>query len=273
MSSKGNNKSDVLKKIIARLVKNAPAKRPEPEDPLWRMVRAFLEYDCDQARSDVAERKIRENMVDLNELRVTPAIEVAAILGVRYPFAEARASALHRTLQSIFDREHQMKLDRLNEMKKPEIRPYLQGLTGITPYVEAAVAVECFGVAAAPVDTKLLLWLISKDALPEGTDIRTAQQIVEKHLKASEALDFHLGARKEIDAWSPKVWPAVAKTPSPVLPPPPLNSAGEPMPIPQEAKPAADASAKKPDKTEKSGGEKKKDNGGKGKLAAAGRKK
>jgi endonuclease III len=179
---------EVLKKMISRLVKAAPArKEAEPVEPLTRLIRAFLEYDCDFARTEVAERKVQENMVDHNELRVTPAIELAALLGVRYPFAESRCSWLHRTLQSIFDREHHMRLERLKELKKSEVRPYLQSLMGITPYVEAAVCVDCFGIAAAPVDTKLMLWLVSKDALPEGIDTRTAQLAIEKHLKASDA--------------------------------------------------------------------------------------
>src|SRR5262245_22502857 len=172
--NKANVKLDVLRKTISRFVKAAPVRRPEPVDPLTRLIRAFLEYDCDEARTAGAERKIMDNMVDFNELRVTPAIELAALLGVRYPFAESRCAALHRTLQSIFDREHHMRLDRVKEMKKGEIRPYFQSLAGITPYVEAAVSVDCFGIAAVPVDTKLLLWLVAKEALPEGIDIRTA---------------------------------------------------------------------------------------------------
>src|SRR5690242_10182499 len=225
--NKVNVKVDVLKKMLTRLVKAAPAKRPEPVDPLTRLIRAFLEYDCDEARTSVAERKILENMVDFNELRVTPAIELAALLGVRYPFAESRCSALHRTLQSIFDREHHMRLDRIKEMKKAEIRPYFQSLGGISPYVEAAVCVDCFGITAAPVDTKLYLWLVSKDALPEGLDLKTAQALVEKNLKAGEAEDFFHGSRREIDGWSPKSWPQVAKVPSPILAPPPLEMPGE----------------------------------------------
>jgi endonuclease III len=222
--NKVNVKVDVLKKMIARLVKAAPAKRVESPDPLARLIRAFLEYDCDEARASVAERKITEAMVDFNELRVTPAIELAALLGVRYPFAESRCSALHRTLQSIFDREHQMRLDKVKEMKKTEIRPYLQSLAGITPYVEAAVCVDAFGVPAAPVDTKLLLWLISKDVLPEGTDIKSAQHVIEKHLKSTEAEEFFHGARREIEDWSPKSWPQVAKAYSPILAPPPIDA-------------------------------------------------
>ena len=39
-------------------------------------------------------------------------------------------------------------------------------------------------------------------------------------MKASEAEDFFHGARKEIDDWSPKSWPQLAKVPSPILAPP-----------------------------------------------------
>jgi endonuclease III len=242
--NKPNIKVDVLKKMISRLVKAAPARKPDPVDPITRLIRAFLEYDCDEARASAAERKIMETMVDFNELRVTPAIELAALLGVRYPFAESRCSALHRTLQSIFDREHQMRLERLKEMKKTEIRPYFQSLAGISPYVEAAVCVDSFAVAAAPVDTKLLLWLVSKDVLPEGLDLKTAQGIIEKHVKATEAEDFFHGSRKEIDDWSPKAWPQVAKVYSPVLAPPPIEGSPEALEAARVAKKLLEAPPK-----------------------------
>ena len=112
-------------------------------------------------------------------------------------------------------------------MKKAEVRPYLQSLAGITPYVEAVIALECFDVAAVPMDTKLLLWLIAKDILPEGLDIRAAQTALEKHLKIGDMLDFHRGARKEINDWTPKIWPAVLRAYSPVLAPPPVNAQGD----------------------------------------------
>ena len=245
--NKANVKVEVLKKTISKLAKSAPARKPEgPIDPLMRLIRAFLEYDCDEPRSSVAERKIMDSMVDFNELRVTPAIELAALLGVRYPFAESRCSALHRTLQSIFDREHHMRLDRIKEMKKAEIRPYFQSLAGITPYVEAAVCVDCFGISAAPVDTKLYLWLITKDALPEGLDLKSAQGIVEKQLKAGEAEDFFHGSRREIDDWSPKSWPQVAKVPSPILAPPPIESQAD-----AEARAAKKTEPSKPEPAKK----------------------
>ncbi len=212
-------KPDVLKKIITRWVRHAPAEGPKME-PLARLVHAFLEYDAEISRAQSAEQRLVSSMVDYNELRVTPAIELAAILGVRYAFAEARCSALHRTLQAIFEREKQMNLESLHQMHKPEIRRYLKSLAGINPYVEAAVALDCFNVPAAPVDMKLLLWLKNKQAVTEECTVLDLQQVLERHIRAPQMGMFFRASRKELEDWMPKVWPATARIPSPVLAPP-----------------------------------------------------
>ncbi len=246
MSKSGPN-LDALNKIIKRLIKAAPAGHPEKLEPLARLVRGFLEFDCDSGRLLSAEMRIMSSVVDFNELRVTPAIELAASLGVRYPFAEARCAMLHRTLQSIFDREHQMSLDGLRAMKKADIRKYLQTLAGMNSYVEAVVALECFDVSAAPVDTKLQLWLISKECFPPETNIPEMQHVLEKHIRAGDMLKFHHGVRKEIDEWVPKVWPKAAKIPSPILAPPTVNASTATPPAkvqPAEPQPVSHAPAK-----------------------------
>ncbi len=245
--SKSGPSLDALNKMIKRLIKAAPAGHPEKLEPLARLVRAFLEFDCDSGRLLSAEARIMSSVVDFNELRVTPAIELAASLGVRYPFAEARCAMLHRTLQSIFDREHQMSLDGLHAMKKADIRKYLQTLAGMNSYVEAVVALECFDVSAAPVDTKLQLWLISKECFSAETNIPEMQHVLEKHIRAGDMLKFHHGARKEIDEWSPKVWPKAAKIPSPMLAPPTVNASTATPPAkvqPPEPPPVDHAPAK-----------------------------
>jgi hypothetical protein len=204
-----------------------------------RMVRAFLEFDADSARAQAAEARLAAAMVDLNELRVTPAIEVAAILGSRYPFSEHRSSLLHRALQSIYERENQMSLASLQNMKKAEIRNYLKTLAGMTPYVEAVVGLECFDVTACPMDTKLLLWLISKGLLDERCTTLEAQQTLEREIIAKRMHNFYLGSRKELEDWAPKTWPPVAKVPSPVLAPPTVVA--PPVEAPPDPKPAAKA--------------------------------
>ncbi len=246
MSKSGPN-LDALNKMIKRLIKAAPAEHSEKLEPLPRLVRAFLEFDCDSGRLVAAETRIMSSVVDFNELRVTPAIELAASLGVRYPFAEARCAMLHRTLQSIFDREHQMSLDGLHGMKKADIRKYLQTLAGMNSYVEAVVALECFDVSAAPVDTKFQLWLISKELFSAETNIPDMQHVLEKHIRAGDMLKFHHGVRREIDEWAPKVWPKAAKIPSPILAPPTVNASTATPPAkvpPVEPHPVSHAPAK-----------------------------
>ncbi len=211
-------KPDALKKITARLVRHAPASTVGkiPPDPLQRLVEAFMEYDTEPARGQAAAAKLIGAMVDYNDLRVTSVMEMVALIGSRYPFADSRCAALRRTLQSIYDREHQLSLECLRHMKKAEIRKYLQTLYGINAYVEAIVALDSFDVHAVPVDTKLLLWMINKDAASPETTVLDLQQALERSLRGDEMADFHHGARKELESFTPRVWPAPVKlTPQP----------------------------------------------------------
>ncbi len=229
MNKSGFN-ADALNKIVKRLLKVPGTRHAENIEPVARLVRAFLEFDCDSKRLESAEARIMASVVDFNELRVTPAIELAASLGVRYPFADSRCAMLHRALQSIYDREHQMSLDGLHEMKKADIRKYLQTLAGMNAYVEAVVALECFDIAAAPVDAKLQLWLISKNCFPAQATIAEIQHALEKHIRAGDMVKFHHAVRKEIDDWLPRAWPKPAKIPSPMLAPPADGSANTAQP-------------------------------------------
>ncbi len=217
--TKSHVKSDVLKKLITRWTRHAPPEGPKME-PLARLVHAFLEYDAEMSRAQSAVQRLVSTMTDYNELRVTPAIELAAILGVRYAFAEGRCASLHRTLQAIFEREKQMSLESLHQMHKPEIRKYLKSLAGINPYVEAAVALDCFGVPAAPVDMKLILWLKNKQVVTEECTVLELQQVLERQIRAPQMGMFFRASRKDLEDWMPKVWPAVTRNPSTVVAPP-----------------------------------------------------
>ena len=77
-------------------------------------------------------------------------------------------------------------------------------------------------------------------------DIKTAQQVIEKHLKTGETEDFFHGGRKEIDDWSPKSWPHVAKAPSPILAPPPIEGAATAGPPGMDGKAKVILPLKKP---------------------------
>ena len=211
---------EVLKKIVARFIKAAP-ETPAPTEapnPIARIVQAFLEFDCDKIRSEAAEKRLLSSVVDYNELRVTPAIELAATIGTRYPYAEYRCTALHYTLHALYDTENAMTLARLHEMKKPEIRPFLRSLAGMTAYIEAAVAMDCFDVPAVPIDTKLLLYLQAKGAITDDAPVDQVQTALEKLAKGENAAKFFAGSRVELDTWQPKTWPASPKVGSAILP-------------------------------------------------------
>ncbi len=245
-------KPDNLKKIAARIVRHAPDSpaSPTPPDPIHRLVEAFMEYDCEPARGQAAAAKLIGAMVDFNDLRVASTLETISIIGSQYLFPDLLFIALRRTLQSIFDREHQMSLECLRHMKKAEIRKYLQTLFGINPYVEAVVAMDAFDVHAVPVDTKLLLWMITKEAAGPETTVIDLQQALERILRGDEMADFYRGTRREIEDFTPRVWPTPAKLvpPTAAAVPQAAPAAAKKGPVADPPKPAAKAPDKHPDK-------------------------
>jgi len=121
-------------------------------------------------------------------------------------------------------------------MKKAEIRPYFQSLAGITPYVEAAVSVDCFGITAAPVDTKLLLWLISKDALPKAPTSAPPNIPSKNASKPARPRNSSTAPARKSTTGFPAVGPRSPKSPPPSSPPRPskATSSDGPKAAPKE---------------------------------------
>ena len=69
-----------IKRLHQTLVKKhgKPA-ASEPTDPIEQMLIGILAVDSTAAKAAAVYRKLTQRMVDLNELRVTPAIELAAL--------------------------------------------------------------------------------------------------------------------------------------------------------------------------------------------------
>lgn len=82
--------------------------------------------------------KIKESVVNWNELRVTPPAEVAAYMkGLKD--AGEKAAAMHEVLVNIFEGTHGLKLSFLEGVSAQEARDFLSGLGSLTDEMVAEV--------------------------------------------------------------------------------------------------------------------------------------
>ena len=190
--------ADELRSLAKRLTKQFPPGTKEPQDPLKALVRGAMLFDVSDARADEAMKLIDREFVDLNELRVATDLEIAELLGTRYPAIERRVAMITQALNNIFEREHTLSLDRLKTISRRDARQFLRELPEIHPFVEAYVMLFAFDGHALPLDEAMVAHLKEHDVLEEGVTLEDAQKFVEHQLKAEECYDVYSALRRAV---------------------------------------------------------------------------
>ena len=162
----------------------------EATDPLDQLVYAQLSWDAAPANAHKARRKLTEQMIDLNEVRVSTSREIAAVIREFVPNPMECARSISRSLNAIFDRENFVGLARLGEKGRREARQYLESLDGVNSYVSASVLLWSLGAHAIPVNQRLLRGLKKEQLVDPDADAAAVQAFLERHVAASEAKTF-----------------------------------------------------------------------------------
>lgn len=236
------------KKFAALLKKCVTAYKgedPPPRDPVAQLIVSFMQWDATRNQAEDAFVALMDDMIDVNDLRVSHPHELVALVGEDYPNATTRMIRLRESLHEVYAREHDIQMHSVSGKGKKEQRAYLDSLPGIAPFIAAQVTLLSFGGHAMPVDDKLLALLIQEGCLDEGTSVEEAESYLVRQIKAGEALEAHLA----LQAWADKRKMPAAKVPGKA----PAKTTAKPTKTTNAAK----APAKKVTKTTKSAPKKK----------------
>ena len=188
--------AESLKQLLKKLMREGkPAPRAQIE-PLDALVRGAMSYDVPDGRAQEAMDFISREFVDLNELRVATDLEIQEFLGVKYPMIEERVAMITQSLNMIFEKEHTMNLERLKTVSRKDSRQFIRDLPTISPFVEAYVMLFSMDTPAVPVDQTMLDYLLSEEAVEEGSTSEEAQKFLVHHLKGEEMYDFYILCRR-----------------------------------------------------------------------------
>lgn len=185
-----------LKTAYHRLRASVAAPRiPEPDDPLRRLAVAILGVSSNDEEAARALDQAFSTLVDWNEMRVSSAFELHKAMGNSLPQGLPRCQQLIFVLQSIYEREHRVSLDRLKTLGRREVRQYLEELRGMDEYAAAAVILWSLGGHAVPVNDRLWAALREVELVhPEATR-EEVQAFLERHVSATQAKEFCLVMR------------------------------------------------------------------------------
>ena len=228
-------------KIIRKLLGSMPkAKGPQAaadEELVPILIMAVLTAEAPRKAAQKALEAFQSEFVDYNELRVSPAKEIADRMGKNFPLAREKGDTLSRVLNAVFDKTSSMTMEYMKDMSKKDLRRHLAEV-GLSPYSVAYVMLMGFGNHAVPLDMTLLDLLKMKETVHPNSEIEDAQGFLERAIGSKEgpaAYEFFRNLiekeSKALTAWR-KANPDLLTKPPTILPPPKFKMIAKSQPLP-----------------------------------------
>lgn len=165
---------------------------PAPTDPIEQLILGILASCTSDQKAAAVYRRLREQTVDLNELRVTPAMELAELIGPAMPLAREKAQRIVDSLNAIRRRQDKLDLSFLQQRGRREAREYLESLEGVDKSAAASVVLFSLGGHAIPVDDLIVYVLRQEAAVDPGANLAEVQGFLERTISAADAPGFSI---------------------------------------------------------------------------------
>jgi endonuclease III len=99
------------------------------------MVYAVISEKMTCTDAETAIKKLTENFVDMNDLRVARVEEITEALGENTGLTKDIASKIVNILQIFFNQYHKINLESLKKIGKRPARQALEKIEGMTPFI------------------------------------------------------------------------------------------------------------------------------------------
>ncbi len=173
--------------------------RPPVTDPITQLILGILSRDTPETKASEGLERLRSMVVDYNELRVIPPIELAAVLS-DFPDVRIKCEDISRALNSIFTREHAISLDRLANLPRKEVVAALDAISGLEPYTRARIRLLGLRQHAIPLDQAMWAYARAQGIVDPRCPLAEAQQFLERQIPEEDALEFFALLKRQ--AWS-----------------------------------------------------------------------
>ncbi|MCL2330137.1 MAG: hypothetical protein FWC56_02420, partial [Phycisphaerae bacterium] len=173
---RGTEYAKRIKQLNQKMIKKlGKPTLPEPTEPIEQLIIGILAENTSETKASALFKRLCDQMVDLNELRVTPAVELAETIGTSLPQAREKADRIVRVLHEIRQRQDNLDLSFLKQRGRREAREFLDSLEGVGAYAAASVMVHSLGGHAIPVDFLTIYVLRKEEAIDDTADVATVQ--------------------------------------------------------------------------------------------------
>lgn len=176
-----------LKQLIRSLrTKLGKLGRPAAGDAITQMILGVFARDVPESKARAALDRLRALVVDYNELRVVPPIEMAELVGALSD-ARLKCEDLSRALNKVFAIEHEVSLERLRELPRKEVCEYLEKIDGLDAYSRARIRLLGLQQHAIPLDEAMWAYARRQKIVDRRCPLDEAQRFLERRIPEDEA--------------------------------------------------------------------------------------
>ncbi len=205
--------SNKLKKLYSQLKNTYP--KPSVvkyDDPVKAIVHGIISENMSLADYEIAAKKLEENFVDLNDLRVSSAEDIVDMLGKDNPTAGETAATLKKLLGDIFEKHNRISLESLKKLGKRPARKIVEDIVGGSKFVADYCMLTSLGGHAIPLTKKMLEYLKKNEIVHPEANEEEIEGFLTRQISAQKAYEFYVLLRSQSELAKVKVAAKKTKT-------------------------------------------------------------
>jgi endonuclease III len=193
--------SGKLQRLFGSLKLKYPKVQPVTyDDPVEALVCAIVSENLTARVAQAAMRRLVENFIDFNDLRVSRSEEIVEALGENMPETKQIASSLTRVLAAVFNRYHTLSLEALKKLGKRPAKRVLEQMDGTSRFVVNYCVLTALHGHAIPLTGTMLEYLRNNELVHTGADEQEIEGFLTRQISAHNGYEFYhlLRAQSEL---------------------------------------------------------------------------
>ena len=193
--------SKKLRRLYNSLKRKYPKIQPVTHDDLVEaLIYSIVSENLTARAAQTAMKRLAENFVDFNDLRVSRSEEIIETLGEDTPETKQIASSLTRALAAVFNRYNTLSLEALKNIGKRPAKQALGQMDGTSRFVVNYCVLTALHGHAIPLTSGMLEYLRDNELVHPDADEQEIEGFLTRQIPARNGYEFYrlLRAQSEL---------------------------------------------------------------------------
>ena len=187
-----------VKKLYLSLRRKSPkVLKPVYEDPIEALVYGIISENMTNSKTRGVMKRVEDNFVDLNDLRVSLRAEVIEILGENSSVTRDIAENLSRALGYVFSNYNCVSLESLKKQGKRPAKQTLEKIDGASRFVVNYCMLTALDGHAVPLTVRMVEYLKNNELVAPRANEQDIGGFLTKQISATNGYEFYTLLRQE----------------------------------------------------------------------------